>query len=351
LISKSVKFLIVIIVILILAAGFAADNSFAGVDEQVLDRYPAAAPSPEEKAKQRDFFAEQAERFHLTGFVNVQQGYDNNTDLDPNRYKDGFLQGLQNAEVTYEAADDLDLKIGLDLFEAMYYNRNYNNILDVVPYLGFDYEVMPDLIWGGMVKYDYFSYPNEKENTFSGLVVSTYLRQYLLDNVYHEVGYEYLHRWYPDWKTSISYNDFRQSDNDRSDSINRLKYHMGVSLGRLVVRLANEFHWNSSSERYQNYYDYLTYRLKPSVMFFFTEKFYTDLNLVYRYNKYHDRKATDGTGKGVYENNYIFNATLYYDIAKNITLGLTYSYTENQSNDPYNKYSGSIFSGGVYYNF
>jgi hypothetical protein len=76
-----------------------------------------------------------------------------------------------------------------------------------------------------------------------------------------------------------------------------------------------------------------------------------DVSLVYRYMRYKDRRSTEDTGRRERDHTYIFNSSLYYDLSDNFTLGVTYSYSENVSNDPFQDYSGSVISGGIYYNF
>lgn len=322
--------------------------SFA-VDEQILDRYPSAEPKPSQEEREEEFYYPEERRLLINGFINLQQGYDNNVDLDSKRHKDGFLQSTSNVDITYRQAENLHIKMGMDSFKAVYYNYNRNNLFDMAPYVGFDFEPIPGLISMNRFIFDYFWYPNQKEDTYKGIVLSTYLRQYILDELYHEVGYEYLRRWYPDQKTYLS--SGLQSGEDRADDRYRVKYNIGYYANRFMLRLSNEYSKNDSNDSYQDYYDYWLYRVKPSVMFFFTQKLYTDVGIIYKYTHYKDRRSTDDSGKRERDNTYILTSSLYYDITRNLTLGVTYSYSENHSNDPFQKYSGSIVSGGLYYNF
>ena len=106
-----------------------------------------------------------------------------------------------------------------------------------------------------------------------------------------------------------------------------------------------------TTDKFQEYYDYWVYRLRPSIMFFFTEKFYTDLSFIYKHTNYKDRRSTEEAGRIEKDHTYIVNSSWYYDLTDNISLSVTYSYSENVSNDPFQKYSGSIISGGIYYSF
>ncbi|MFC1548900.1 hypothetical protein ACFL5E_02965 [Candidatus Omnitrophota bacterium] len=343
--NKSKAYLFVSILLTI--ALFCSHSSFA-VDQDVQDRF-AVAPSPEEIAKQEDYVSEITDRLDISAYVDIQMGYDNNVDLNSKRHKDGFQQLTGNVEATYSLLDNLDLKAGTDIFETIYFKYNRNNIMDVSPYAGFNLLITPDFIWRNRIKFDSFNYVNEKESTFQGLVLTTYLRNYFLEEVYQEVGFEYLKRWYPDRKTFNS--DARRCDKDRIDDRFRIKYTVGAYFERAFLRVSNQISSNDSNDNFQQYYDYWLYRLRPSIMVFFTDNFYTDVSLVYRYWRYKDRRSTEDPGRRERDHTYIFNASFYYDITENITLGATYSYSENVSNDPYEDYSGSIISGGVYYSF
>jgi len=327
---------------------FQTVESFS-VDQDITDKYPSASMVPIEEDREIRQPKPWQEKLNVDVFLDLQQGYDNNVDLNSRRIEDAFLQSSANVDVIYNETDSLKIRGGIDVFDLTYYKHNVDNLLDVNPYIGFDYEIVPGLISKNRIKYDYFSYPNKKENTFSGLVLSTYLRHYIVKRIYHELGYEFLKRWYPDRKTTLA--NSNPSNQDRIDDRFRIKYKIGASSSRAFFSLSNEYSKNDSNERYQDYYDYWVYRLRPSVMYFFTEKFYTNVGFVYKYTHYKDRRSTMDSSKHVRDNTYMVNTSLYYDISKNTTFGITYSYNENTSNDPYQKYSGSTITGGVFYSF
>jgi len=323
-------------------------SSFA-LDEQITDKYPVEEPSSPQEERTREPGYQPDRRVNITGFAGILQGYDNNVDLDSERHNDGFNQGIANVDVTYEQTKDLKLKAGVDVFELIYYKYNIDNLSDISPYTGVDLELTPGLVSRNRFAFDYFSYPNRKESTFAGITLSSYLRHFILEDIYHELGYEYLYRWYPDRKITLG--SLETGDDDRVDGRHKTKYNIGVYSTRLFVKLSNEISWNDSNNGYQNYYDYWLYRVKPSVMFFFTDRFYTDVSFVYKYTHYNDRRSTENSTRVVRDHTYMANTSFYYDISRNVTFGLTYSYSENQSNDPFQKYSGSILSGGIYYSF
>jgi hypothetical protein len=319
------------------------------LEEEITDKYPAAVQPSAEK-RDAEYYKPPEEPLEVNISVDLQQGYDNNVDLDSERHKDGFLQAVANAEVVIKPQlETLKLVSGADLFGIVYYKYNVNNIFDMAPYAGFDWEILPGLTWQNRATFDYLSYPNSKENTFGGLEFSTYADHFITEDLYHRLGYEYIRRWYSDRKASRS--DSTQGSDDREDSRHKVKYTLGMYFTNFLVKLSNELYHNDSNDMYQDYYDYWVYRVRPSIMYFFTDNIYANASLTFKYIPYDDRRSTEDSGKRVRDYTYIGSTSVYYDFTKDVTFGMTYSYTENASNDPFQKYSGSIFSGGVYYSF
>ncbi|MBD3426613.1 MAG: hypothetical protein GF409_05235 [Candidatus Omnitrophica bacterium] len=329
---------------------FFCANGFAAVDQDITDAIPSAQPAPQKELKEAEYLPEpSAEKLEVSGYADLQQGYDNNVELDSQRLDDGFLQFTGNLEASYPVTGQADFEVGTDLFSLVYYTHNRNNIFDLAPYAQLVYRVTPDLIWRNTITFDHFEYPNEKESTYNGIYLTTNLRHFFLPDVYQEARFEYLKRWYPDRKTFNSAGFV--SDVDRTDDRIRMQYNIGAYFNKFFIGVSNQISHNDSNDDFQQYYDYWLYRLSPSMLYFITDHLYLDVSLVYRYTRYKDRRSTEDTGRRQRDNTYIFYSSLYYDITKNLTLGVTYSYSENASNDPFQDYSGSIVSGGLYYYF
>lgn len=289
------------------------------------------------------------QRFDWDLYVDVQQGYDNNVGLDSRRLSDGFSQIVANTQTTYALTDSIHLNGGTDFFNILYYNQNDDNIFDLAPYAGFDVEINRDVVWYNKFTFDWFWYPNYKEDTFVEIRAETSVRHYLLSNTYHQLTFEYTNRWYPDRK--IFTVDGRLGNNDRRDERYKGKYRIAMFYPKFIIRLDNEFYYNDSDDMYQDYYDYWVYRVRPGFMYFFTDKFYADASLIYKYTDHDDRRSTANSWRTVKENLFVFNGTLFYDLTSNITMQFSYSYSENVSNEPIEQYSGSIITAGFYYNF
>jgi hypothetical protein len=322
----------------------------AELDEELVEKYPSASPAPvvADRLKKRKVESEEKLKIYPTAYL--LQGYDNNVNLNADRDKDGFLQSLQAVDYSYELLKGFKIRSGIEFFELIYYNYNTNNLFNMVPYVGFDWEFLPGLVLKEKVIYDYFAYPNYMESTYSGLEFSNYLRHYVTKDIYHEFGYVNIQRWYPEQK--IYFTNFLKGDGDRRDARDSLNYNAAAYIGnRLYIKVRNEFYRNDSNEVFEDYYDYWAYRLSPSVIYFFTEKLYAEAGLVYKYRSYKDHRSTDDIEKKVRENTFTYNLSLYYNFMKNLAVGATYSYVENYPNDPFYEYSGSQITGGIYYTF
>ena len=325
---------------------FQCQVCLAQVGDDTADRFPTAIePFREEAEEVRDYYAFLKDRLAFSFYIDVQQGFDTNVDLDSKKHSDGFIQSVGNAEVGYKVLDTVTLKGGLDIFETIYYTYNDNNIFDTAPYVAVDWQVYPGFTWKNKVLYDYYWYPNDRRSTYSGAEYHTYLRHFVTETIYHEPGYEYIHRWYPDRK--VSKNDGSIDNADREDSRHKMKWTVGVYFPNSLIKVSNEFYHNDSNDMFQDYYDYWVYRLRPSAMYFLTDSLYVSASFVYKLISYDDRRSTQNQAAIVHDDTYIATGSVFYDVTKNFTLSFTYSYSENQSNDPFQKYSDSIVSGGL----
>ncbi len=358
------------ILCVLLSASLVLSQTAFGLDDDVAEKFPSTGDSQDikdaraiQKALRADdepttnplqrvwnmIPSEVMQRFEWDLYLDVQQGYDNNVNLDSQRLADGFSQIVANAQTIYKLTDKIYVNAGTDVFNMIYYNQKNENIFDVAPYVGFDVEFTRDLIWYNKATYDFFWYPNSKEDTVVEIRAETSIRQYLMSNTYHQLTFEYTNRWYPDRK--IFTVDGRKGNNDRRDERYKGKYRIATFYSKFVFRLDNEFYYNDSDDMFQDYYDYWVYRVRPSLLYFITDKFYIDTGLIYKYTDHDDRRSTANSMRTVKENLFIFSASAFYDLTKNVTMQFTYSYSENVSNEPIEQYSGSIVTGGFYYSF
>ncbi len=345
---KSLKNNLIVLIFVVIFAVLSSVTVQALEEELVEEKYASDTLSSQMEDRS-NLIPTTHEDYDIYFSFDAQQGYDNNVELDSNRYKDGFFQGSANLEIGYKKIDKLNLKTGIDLFDVTYYKYNRNNLVDIYPYISSDIEVSENWIWKNQIGIDFFNYPNDKESSFTGTELSTALRNYLSETLYHEAEFEYFLRWYPDNKVTL--HDARIGNDDREDARYKVSYVIGKHFEKFSVKLYNEGYFNESNTDFEDYYDYWIYRIKPSIMYFFTDKLYTNLSFTYKYTDYKDRRSSEDSEKHVRDNTYIVSSSFFYDITKEFSVGITYTYSENASDDPLQKYSGSVVSGGIYYSF
>ncbi|MFQ5952536.1 MAG: hypothetical protein ACE5JK_03920 [Candidatus Omnitrophota bacterium] len=301
------------------------------------------------------------ENLDILGVVDQQYGFDNNANLESDREKDGFVETAMMLDFTYKTTTaGLHLKAGVDVFNALYLINNVNNFFSTSPYVGFDLQITENLISVNRFIYNHF-YTNNNPSNFSDITLSTDLRHYILDNFYHEAGYAFTHRWYPHSPIRILATlpvAFRAPNSilgneDRQDHRYKVNYNVGWILPNTSIELDNAFIGNNSNYTYQQTYDYWIYRVNPSILHYFTDKFYGDVGFTYEYRRYKDLRGIDVSNRNrlVRENYWDTTASLYYDIADDTTCNVTYTYNENRSRDPFLKYSSSTVSVGISYRF
>ena len=107
---------------------------------------------------------------------------------------------------------------------------------------------------------------------------------------------------------------------------------------------------NDSNYEYQDYYDYWGLNLKTTGVFYFTKKFYSIINFSYTRKSYDERKTADSVTDQK-DNLYVASFLLAYDITSSCTISADYTYRDNQTNQPFDKYSGSVYTISVNYAF
>ncbi|MBF0216198.1 MAG: hypothetical protein HQL30_04300 [Candidatus Omnitrophica bacterium] len=318
------------------------------LDDNTQDKYPSLdQPRPIQVQPADD---PRGDKFSIVPSVDIQAGYDNNVELSPSRFKDGFFQNIFSVPAEYQVCDDLSLEFGVDLFDTLYLKYNRNNILDVMPYAGFRWQFAENTYFSLDCSFDYLKYPNYKENDYLAFEVRPSVRQYVAEGVYHEAGYKSVSRHYPDSKAYMS--DGAMGNSDRSDIVNEADYTIGCSLGgATMLKLANVVSVNDSNDMYQDYYDSSSYGIKPSFTHYFTEKFYVHGEFISKLRSFDDRRATDNDDKTVTENTLTYTGSCYYNLTRSVSVNISFSYKENYPNDPFYKYSGLVVSSGMYFEF
>lgn len=289
-------------------------------------------------------------KIDLDLFGSVIQGFDNNIFLDPSRTRDAFLQNTLAGNLTYNLTDDIRFNLDTDITNILYYRFNDNNMLDIGGNPGIEFDFLDDyLTLETDYKFEWVFFPYDEDGSYLSHQISSFLKNNVCEEFYHKGGFRLEYRHYTDRKAYGS-NKVKKSDL-RDDFRYTYEYETGLNLLDFVKIKENlSFYRNNSNDQYYDYYDYYAFRTKTSLITIFTEKFYSIMSFAYTRKLYDDRLSTEDSTHQK-DNFYVFNTSLLYELTPSFTLATGYSYRENTSNEPLDKFSGSVWTVGLYYTF
>lgn len=286
----------------------------------------------------------------LNFFAGVIQGFDNNVNLDPDRKKDGFLETSLNTEATYNYTDNVRLKVENYTTDILYYNVTSANLLDVYNKAGLEMDAFRDLITFGLdYALDFVLFPEDEDGTYLGNHVKVFAKHKVTHDLYHQLGYKFLHKSFSHDKTRNSTGS--KISSLRKDARNGAEYEVGYYFSdRAILKNVIELYYNEGNYEYFDFYDYLSFKVKPSFIFRLNDELYTSGSFTYQQRTYDGRLSSEND-EHVYDDTYSFNVSVLYDLTKSFTTAVNYSYRENASNEPLQRYSGSMITLGLYYSF
>jgi len=286
----------------------------------------------------------------LNFFAGVLQGFDNNVNLDPSRKKDGFLETSLNTEAIYNYTDNVRLKVENYTTDILYYNVNSANLLDIYNKAGLEMDAYNDLITFGLdYALDFVIFPGDKDGTYLGNHVKISAKNKINHDLYHQLGYKFLHKSFSHDKTRNLIG--AKTDTLRKDMRNGAEYEIGYYFSdRAILKNVIELYYNKGNYEYFDFYDYFSFRVKPSFIFRLNEELYTSGSFTYQQRTYDGRLSSEND-EHVYDDTYSFSVSVLYDLTKSFTTAVNYSYRENASNEPLQRYSGSMITLGLYYSF
>ncbi|MDD5423250.1 MAG: outer membrane beta-barrel protein, partial [Candidatus Omnitrophica bacterium] len=192
-------------------------------------------------------------------------------------------------------------------------------------------------------------FSHDTNGTFIGNEVNTSIKHKITKRIYQKVTYRFLGRDYTGRKARLA--NGNKGSKLRVDTRNLVEHELGFFPTDITkLRMTNQVYFNDSNDEYYDYYDYLNYRLGFSIIQYFNPKFYTITGFYYQLRNYDSRLCSD---KYVVQKDkqYTVTTSLMYDLTKNISAFVNYSYTENQSNEPLERCTDKLYTAGVYYMF
>lgn len=289
-------------------------------------------------------------KLDLDLFGGILQGFDNNIFLDPSRTRDGFLQNTVAADLRYLFNNDIRLKLDTEITNIIYYRFNDNDLLDMEGETGIELDFLDDyLMLDASYKFEWLFFPHDEDGSYLSNYCSLFLQNNVFEDFYQKIGFKLEYRHFTDRQT-LGGNGLKQGDL-REDMRYTGEYEVALSIKDIIkVRQNLQAYRNDSNDQYYDYYDYNAFRTKTSLITLFTKNFYSITSLAYTKKIYDDRLSTeDNTHQR--DNFYVFGASLLYELTPSFTLTVGYSYRENVSNEPLDKFSGSVWTAGLYYSF
>ena len=315
-------------------------------EEQTTEKYLGKS---EEKAYKQVEVVKKEQKYKTKLLFAAMQGYDNNVFLDPRRVHDTFSEAIVDASVVYPLSGRWDVAGGISAHNITYWKATDANLTDVDLKFGFEGKLPAGMTLKVYNDVELVEYQANADGNYLGDKVGLVLKQKLPNNFFHSFSYEYFYKHYCD-RRALDGTGAISSDK-RQDDRNTVYYDLGVYLKKTMFKVFGEYYANKSNVNYLDYYDYESLRLGSSMIYLLTDKMSTSLSYYRQFRNYEDRTIPGDNTRGEKDRTWVTTASLYYDIYKNATLGLSYSYRQNLSNNPTQKYSGSITSLGLYCRF
>lgn len=280
-------------------------------------------------------------------------GYDNNAHLDSTRNGDPFGQTFFRASFVTPLSQKTNAIFDYEMMNLIYAGESDLDITKNGIRAGIDHKLNDKLTFSAGYSFDSIVYLYRKDEgpkeDYLDNALEFKLRQKLSDKVYHSVNYDVLYRSYLDRYTRTG--GGVSTDKERIDVRNVFGYEIGKYFSKDLVKLGAEYYDNNSNESYLKYYDYDSYKLSASLTHLFNKTWSGYTAYSWQCRDYNGRTLIGDATKTELEQTSVATAALFYTFSKSLSFGLNYTYRQNSSNEPIDKYSGSIISVSTYYKF
>lgn len=279
--------------------------------------------------------------------ASVTGGYDANVNLD--RYdEDGsiFMQESVAIYGKYPISNIFTLRGGYDLTSIKYFKFSEPDLLDNILTVGIDTKIADNFLWSVDYMADFVGFPHDKFSEYTLNQIETSLRHDITDWLYQKIGYQFFYKHYPKWKIRNNLGSFRLGD--REDTRNTVVHQLGLYIGdKTFLKTENKLYYNDSNEAYLDYYDYRALKTKATVTHLITDKLYGSANFAYQYKAYNKRGVSDN----VFDQRdhlFIYGGSVFYDVIPSVSVGVSYDFRKNYSNENVQRYEDHIISSGIY---
>ena len=315
-------------------------------EEEILRKH-------EEYKERRRLFEESkkaGKKYQFKFNLSVKEGYDNNVYLSPKR------KGSMLDDISF--GTDLRYRLNRRSMVKLTTNSNLFNYHEITDYSTINNSTQLSL--------DYFL--NKKARLATGYNMSfvNYLKnengtnynqgpfadlQYFITSKFF-VGCGYGNSFYQYDKRKSRNGKKNDLEFVREDIRHKITAETGALIGESFLKVKNTYQFNDSNDEYMDYYDYqsdktsalLTYGLTKNAKLIFTSS--------YQRKDYQSRLLGITSSKTkVREHLMILGCSLHYKPVPSVNFITSYKYSQNNSNNPSQEYSGSTSSAGITYSF
>lgn len=276
-------------------------------------------------------------------------GYDNNTHLDSRRDGDAYTQQFFRAQFSTPLSAKTQGQVDYEFMNLLYAGESSLGLMRNGLRLGLEHALDEKVTLSGGYTFDAIEYTRTGTDDYLDNALYAKYHKKLNAKLYHSLAYELLDRAYE--KRYIRTPAAVDSDKERNDLRNTFDYEIGAYLPNDLIRLNLQWFRNNSNERYLDYYDYDSYKYGVSLTHLFDKKLSGYLSLSRQRRSYDHRTLVNNSGCRQHEDTYLLMSALYYSYSKSLTFGLSWTYRENHSNEPVDRYSGSLVALSTYYRF
>jgi hypothetical protein len=286
----------------------------------------------------------------LSSRVALLGGYDSNATLSPNGKGSMFEESLYSLSLNKPFSSETRLSLNYTI-DYLNYNEEHD-LSNLMNHARLGLHQKLSKFFGVGIGYDFLDlyYPNDPNGDFMFHRGFFYVRHNITPKMFQQFGVESGIKNHTSRKAlSALANVFQEKE--LVDRRHSFAYTIGAAASsKLSLEFKAQFSKNESNAIYLDYYDYLSYEASPSARYQLCEKVSLSARFAYLRKNYTGRVVLPGSKKEK-DNVYFLNVGTRYKVDKNSSATLFYTYRDNSTNAPLERYTESVFTLGWEYNF